>query len=708
MLPGVPGDQEAAVRIGQRDQVELLRRSSIRRLCEKIVVIWLAIVGFAASTDGWTGACAKEAARSGSQGAAVQVESPLSLKFGLAIGPNGPIPAIVVDQFGYAPSAIKIAIARDPQVGYDAFTHFTPSRELALVDVATGEVVKAGAALPWNDGRTDQASGDRAWWFEFSTVTRPGRYVVVDAENGIRSPEFSIGDNIYDNVIKRALKMFFYQRAGARKAPSYAGAPWADGASHMGPGQDPFAKPWPGAKASFKPAQLAPRDLRGGWFDAGDYNKYTNWAARAILVLLQAYEENPAAFDDEAGIPESKNGIPDILDEVKWSLDWMARMQNPDGSVLCVQALASGSPPSAASGPSYFGPPTTSASLMAAAAFAYAAKLYRGLGRDDFTKYADDMAQRARAAWTWAVENPSVQYWNNDEARQPGSAGLAHGQQEFGKSDQALAKIEAAVNLYEITGDTALKQYAEAHYSELTGTDKLSMWQVDSQDAALKFSTIEALPQAVRQAARVPVLNRLDGMARAFSTTVRRSDPYRAPIANYTWGSNKAKAMQAREFQLAAKFAQDDDLRRAAKSAALNYLHYIHGANPLGLVYLTNMAGEGASQSANTMFHQWFAKDTRWGKVARGRPGPPPGYLVGGPNETFKLDSCCAGNPYIGCLGARVAAVCGQIYSPPLGQPPAKSYLQFNEGWPANSWEVSEPSIAYQSYYIRLLAAFVR
>lgn len=53
--------------------------------------------------------------------------------------------------------------------------------------------------------------------------------------------------------------------------------------------------------------------------------------------LLHAYSENPAAWGDDFGIPESNNGVADILDEIKWGLDWLTRMQNADGSVLSIE-----------------------------------------------------------------------------------------------------------------------------------------------------------------------------------------------------------------------------------------------------------------------------------------------------------------------------------------------------------------------------------
>ena len=81
----------------------------------------------------------------------------------------------------------------------------------------------------------------------------------------------------------------------------------------------------------------------------------------------------------------------------------------------------------------------------------------------------------------------------------------------------------------------------------------------------------------------------------------------------------------------------------------MGYIHYIHGVNPLGLVYLTNMESAGAAHSATTMFHNWFAYGTRWEKVSETTPGPPPGYLVGGPNPQYSKDKCCAAS--IGAAG---------------------------------------------------------
>ena len=104
----------------------------------------------------------------------------------LAIGRNGPIPAIVVDQFGYLTKSRKVAVIRSPQVGFDSSAGYTPGKSYALVEVTTGKVLKTAPPTVWNYGKTDQGSGDKAWWFDFSEVETPGKYAVVDVEKGFR------------------------------------------------------------------------------------------------------------------------------------------------------------------------------------------------------------------------------------------------------------------------------------------------------------------------------------------------------------------------------------------------------------------------------------------------------------------------------------------------------------------------------------------
>src|SRR5262249_52307846 len=149
-------------------------------------------------------------------------------------------PTIVLDQFGYRTKDEKIAVIRSPVKGFDAGPAFTPGPRYALVR-ASGEPTKVfeAAPRPWRDGMVDPSSGDRAWWFDFSSVTAPGDYFVLDEAKDVRSDAFRIADDVYRDVLTQAMRMFYYQRDGVSKDAKYAGADWADGPAHMGPGQDP-------------------------------------------------------------------------------------------------------------------------------------------------------------------------------------------------------------------------------------------------------------------------------------------------------------------------------------------------------------------------------------------------------------------------------------------------------------------------------------
>ena len=247
---------------------------------------------------------------------------------------------ICVDQFGYRPASDKVAVLRDPQTGWDAGESFTPGTTYKVINAATGASVFQGTPTAWNGGATHDQSGDRCWWLDFTSVTAPGSYYILDVANNVKSYTFDISDDVYKTVLKHAVRMLYYQRRGFAKTAAYAGAGWADGASHIGTLQDTKCRLYNNNTAATE------KDLSGGWYDAGDLNKYTSWTAGYCYHLASAYRENPLAFTDDYNIPESGNGIPDILDELKWGLDFLLRMQQADGSCLSIVGGSNECPPS--------------------------------------------------------------------------------------------------------------------------------------------------------------------------------------------------------------------------------------------------------------------------------------------------------------------------------------------------------------------------
>ena len=622
---------------------------------------------------------------------------------GMKTGANGPIPWIVVDQFGYRTKAQKVAVIRSPQTGYDTTAAFTPGTKYSVVNKSTGKSVKDGAPAAWNGGATDDSSGDKVWWFDFSDISAPGTYTVVDNDKNTRSGEFEIDDNVYRSILKHAVRMFYYQRAGFEKTAAYAGADWTDAASLLGKGQDSQAHAW---LAKTDESQV--KDLRGGWFDAGDTNRYTAWASSVVITLLRAFEENPSAFGDDYNIPESGNGTPDLLDEAKYALDWIVRMQNSDGSLLCVLGSDGASPPSAATGASYYGPPTTNATLMGAAVFAYASKVYGARSESSLKTFAADLKSRATKAWTWANANPSEIYYNNDDSKQTGSSGLASGDQETDDAGRLQSKFMAAVYLYEMTGEDTYKSFAESNWNKVVSSGPTE-WDMEKADAIMYLSQLSGVTASVASAIVSQVTTAVGSQLASVTTS---KDPYRAYLHDYTWSSNQIKMAQARLYQYLAKYGSGANAE-SASAAAEDYVHYLHGVNPLGMVYLTNMQRAGAEHSAKTMFHTWFAdKSPKWDETTATTPGPAPGFLTGGPNNNgFGPDSCCTapeGDSAYKCYGSSDYALCSQNWDPPMHQPQQKSYLDYNGGWPVGSWPITEPSTGYQAKYVLVVSALAK
>lgn len=147
-------------------------------------------------------------------------------------------------------------------------------------------------------------------------------------------------------------------------------------------------------------------------------------------------------------------------------------------------------------------------------------------------------------------------------------------------------------------------------------------------------------------------------------------------------------------------------LNETARKAAIGYINYIHGVNPLRFVYLSNMFRYGADQGVREFYHTWFANgSSKWDRVGVSQYGPAPGFLTGGANPSYDWDGCCPGN----CGSSNNNALCTSMsITPPKGQPNQKSYKDFNTSWPLNSWSVTENSNGYQISYIRLLSKFVQ
>lgn len=579
---------------------------------------------------------------------------------------------IHVDQFGYLPSSPKIAVLSDPQKGYNEADSYNPSAKLEI-RTRGGVMVFSGAPTIWNDGKVHEDSGDRGWWFDFSAVKTPGEYYVFDSGNHVRSPLFKIEDHVFAPVLRAASRMFYYQRLGMDLKEPYAEKPWTEAA---GLTQDARAR-----SVEAKEDPKSERDLGGGWMDAGDTNKYPPFNGEVIHPLLYAYTANPKIFGDANGIPESGNGLPDLLDEVKCQLDWLLKMQFPDGSVPVKMGNIDYNarwPLSEDKRPRYYGPKDSGAAIITAGNFAHAARVYGQFPA--WKSYANRLRAAAILSWDWFQNHPRTFKTDTGEIK----SGIANRSSE----EQDRYECFAAIHLFALTSDAKYNAVVKARAGT---TRQLSEYLWSPYDG----SAAEALAEYTTFKNADPALvARIKGQLRKSAESDRwapapAADLYRAWMVptSYHWGSNAVRANYGTVSLIAARCGDvSPEVAAKLKIRAADLLHSFHGVNPLTLVYLSNMERCGAELSVRHLYHERYSVSTPFAD------NPPPGYVVGGPNQSFS-GKAATGAPTVEWLKT---------------QPRAKAYADFNKAWPESSWELSEPAIYYQAMYIRLLAEFVR
>lgn len=600
---------------------------------------------------------------------------------------------IKIDQFGYLPNAPKFAIIANPITGYNNNQPFVPgTNTYAVRRVSDDQTVYTNNLTSWNNGNEHDQSGDVVWWFDFSAFTTPGDYYIWDSALNKRSYEFTIDECIYKNPLEQALHAYYYQRCGVTKQAPYAQNGYADNQCHLGNLQDANCR-----KYNDPNNALLSKNLSGGWHDAGDYNKYVNFTYQTLSDLLLAYEENPLVWQDNMNIPESGNGVPDLLDEAKYELDWLLKMQQSNGSVISVvgvQNYATASPPSADNAQRFYGEATTSASFSAAASFALAAIQFNSIGN---IAYANTLETAAINAFTWATNNPNITFYN--------SGVIAAGENEVSNYERSARHLAAAVYLYALTNTASYKSYVDANYANMN----LMQWgyaypyEAALQDALLYYANLPTATASVKTAIRNTFNTSISSSTDNYLGNQNNLDAYRAYLKtdHYSWGSNQIKAMQANMYRSMIKYNLNTPNATGFDRAAADYVHYFHGVNPIGICYLSNMGAFGAEYSVREIYSSWFANGSPlWDRVGTSTYGPPPGFIPGGATHQYALDDCCsntcASNPLCNA----------NLVTPPLNQPVQKSYLEFNTGWPQNSWIVSEVGIYPQASYLRLLANY--
>lgn len=580
---------------------------------------------------------------------------------------------ILVDQFGYLPDDSKVAvISEHGQQGDLSDLNAVLIDSYQVINVRTDEIVYEGEAKPWKHGAVHNQSGDQASWFDFSSVRELGTYIIRNSRTNESSATFEISESVYQQLLPVATRMFYYQRSGFPKSLPYADARWTDDAAFLGPNQD--------SEAHFvddKSNSSLVKDMRGGWFDAGDTNKYVTFAATAVHQLLDAYRENPRIWTDDFNLPESNNGIPDIIDEIVYELDWLKRMQDTDGGAFIKIGTLDYKMferPSLDDRPRFYGPKCSSSTIDISAMFAHGALVFQDI--EGYSDYSLDLQNRAITAWNWYENNPHSDQCDNQE--------IKSGDADKSLQEQDEISVASAIYLWALTNDSEYQNYIGSKIDLIKQClychEAWYPYHVNFADALLYYIK---LPDANNEIKEV-LFDRLSRIASDSSSYVGGEDldPYRSymPDEQYHWGSNAIKALYGisnHDFYL---IFSNSELNEKSKQRALDTLHYFHGINPLGLVYLSNMYDYGAEHSANEIHHDWFGHGI-YDNALKSPSGPAPGYLTGGPNQNYSGDA------------------------PIDTQYPMRAYLDSNNKYhEMRMWEITEPAIYYQSAYLKLLS----
>jgi peptidoglycan/xylan/chitin deacetylase (PgdA/CDA1 family) len=210
--------------------------------------------------------------------------------------------AIRVNQLGYTPNSVKAAVMLSDSGVVRSFEIHE-----ALTDRCVYVSDGVEAFGPWSRFKG-------TFRLNFSSFRLAGGFYLQ--ANGVRSPNFRIDNDVYDGTADFLLRYMRQQRSGFN--------PFLRDSCHTHDGYLVYAND--------RDSQFV--NVAGGWHDAADYLQYVTTSATATYQMLFAYVSNPSIFGDRFradGLPGS-NGVPDILDEARWGLEWLVRM-NPSDSV---------------------------------------------------------------------------------------------------------------------------------------------------------------------------------------------------------------------------------------------------------------------------------------------------------------------------------------------------------------------------------------
>lgn len=458
-----------------------------------------------------------------------------------------------------------------------------------VVSTVDDEVVVDGTPL----GPLDSPdTGERVYIADFSELDEEGTFVLEYRDE--RSAPFEVGLAAYDEPLVALFLGLYGQRCGTRVRFTYGGHEYVHAACHRGDGGLTYSEQGVGS-----------RDGTGGWHDAGDYGKYVVNGAFALAQVLKAWEHFAPVLERVRFIPEREGEeLPDALDEAKWEMDFLLKMQFDDGSVSHKLTALNFEPlgvmPESDGSPRYFSRSGIAATADFAAVAAMSARIFAEFAPEDAERYAE----AARDAYAYLLDHP------NDEPLDltPFTTGSYQSPNHSGE------RLWAAAEIWETFGDERGLEQVERLYPGLVRDGIPTLWDwADPLNLGLITYLFSERP------GRTPALVRdlADATVAAADTIAERSEEHaygRGVGPAYFWGSNGTVARTS--FNLEAAFRLTGNRRYLVAWGA--QLDHLLGRNYYGRSQVTGVGADAPRQPHHRP------------SIADANPSPWPGLLVGG------------------------------------------------------------------------------
>jgi len=526
----------------------------------------------------------------------------LFLLFAIAMNAVAQEANVHINQMGFYPHQEKVAIVEGVKM----------MKKYSVKD-ASGNTIHRGILLK-KDTYKSAFSEEQAYHIDLSSIIRPGEYT-LDVNK--TQTKFVVKNDVLEDMCKAAIKAFYYQRSAMPIEPQFAGQ-WSRPAAHM----DTEVLVHPSAATKERPAGTKISSSKG-WYDAGDYNKYIVNSGFTIGQMLNIYPLVEEYLKDlNVNIPESGNGVPDILNEIYYNLEWMFTMQDTDGGLyhkLTTPNFEGFVMPKDCKQQRYVVQKSTCATLDFAAVMALASRIYAPYEKQ-FPGFSKKAIEASKRAYLWALQNPEV-YYNQYELNKNYTPKINTG--TYGDNNAKDEFFWAAVELYLTTGsDMFLKElnsYMPETFSVPVWGDVsalgLTSWIIhyNCKKAPRTYETLQ-----VENYAKEIITEWSDKYIKNAENTMFMA-PFGAKKSDFHWAS-MAEGAATEALVLIQTYVATKDKKYLIN--ARRNADYLLGKNPLDYCYVTGFG----TKSPKNPHHRISAAD--------GIAEPVPGLLVGGPNAT--------------------------------------------------------------------------